>query len=88
MTVIKVLGLSGCSRESWPDAVVHAVVEATRLLQPIISSNSDKPIASDALTRLGEYHATVYVAFIVDDHGLTGLPIKTIDVLEHGNVIG
>ena len=85
MTVIKVLGLSGCSRESWSDAVVHAVLEATRLLQPITNSDSDKPIATSALTRLDEYRATVCVAFIIDDHAVPKLPGQTIDVLEFAN---
>lgn len=85
MTVIKVLGLSGCSKESWSDAVLHAVVEATRLLQPITNSDSDKSIATNVLTRLDEYRATVCVAFIIDEHAVTGLPMQSIDMLEYSN---
>lgn len=85
MTVIKVLGLSGCSRESWSDAALHAVVEATRLLQPLTNSDSEKQIATNGLTRLDEYYATVCVAFIVDDQPVAGLPMQSIDMLEYSN---
>ena len=67
MAVIKILGLSGSSRESWADAVERAVVEATRLLQPITDLHSSRPEANGAMTRLDEYTATVCVAFIVDE---------------------
>lgn len=67
MTVIKILGLSGHSRESWSDAVQSAVVEATRLLQPLTDLNADKTAASGTLTRLDEYAATICVAFVVED---------------------
>jgi|694.fasta_scaffold13983_11 flavin-binding protein dodecin len=88
MTVIKVLRLSGHSRESWSDAVERAVVEATRLLQPITDLCFDKPAASSAMTRLDEYAATVCVAFIVEDPEVPGVSMPTLDVSELVDLMG
>ncbi len=73
MTLIKVARLSGYSQESWSDAVGQAVLEAMRLLQPIISDEIGKPPASEVLTPVDEYHAMVSVAFIVETQGSTGM---------------
>ena len=51
----------------------QAVFEAMRLLQPIISDEVGKPLASEVLTPLDEYHATVSVAFIVETQGSRGV---------------
>lgn len=65
MELIRVIQVEGNSRDSWQDAVGHAVSEATRLLRPMISAIGDKSLAVNRMTRLDEYSATVCVAFFV-----------------------
>jgi len=77
MTIVAVTELSGGSEESWSDAVGQVVMEAMRLLQPIVNADSDKAVANGILTRLDEYRATVSVAFIVDVRGPKGMLIST-----------
>ena len=73
MTLIKIARLSGYSQESWSDAVGQAVLEAMRLLKPIIRDEIGKPLASEILTPIDEYHATISLAFILETQGSRGL---------------
>ena len=69
MELIRVIEVEGNSRESWEDAVGHAVSEATKLLRPMITAIGDKPVAGNRLTYLDDYSAKVCVAFIVQIPG-------------------
>lgn len=91
MPVIRIPGLSGSSRESWPDAVDRAVVEATKLLQPMTALRSGRQRASNVSKRLDEYTATVCVAFIVEspdvpDHPVPIFDVQVYDEHEHVNL--
>jgi flavin-binding protein dodecin len=88
MAVIRIMELSGSSHESWSDAVERAVVEATRLLQPMIDTSSSKREVSNVLTRVDEYTATICVAFIVKDLNVPALPLRTGDVRKQVDLPG
>jgi len=69
MMLNRVVELEGNSRESWQDAVGHAVSEAIRLLRLKITAIGNESFAVNRLTRLDDYSARVCVAFIVQIPG-------------------
>jgi flavin-binding protein dodecin len=69
MPVIKVVELVGISKKGWADAAESAVKAAADSLRHVTGVDVIRQTATVEDGKIAEYHATVHVAFRVEEHG-------------------